>query len=593
MAIPPGSSHVRRRDLKDLSAQGQAAAEWFRKLANALKTSRLYLPDNPLVQALRDQLAEELTQHLNYFGTWRLFFSTDTILLEKEAVVRPSPIDPDLGVPLVRTPEEILPYLFYRDGIRSMILRKGLARREIDVLFEALRIVGSSAMGSDDLVTLMWQANLGNELQIESVPLEQAIYLSAKAARKPRTGAATRGLAFAWAPSGSEIRADLGQGGGSQGLHRDTFDDWPLPEVHAQAVNAYRTLLAVIEPLRAGTLAEWEEERTRDWSEDAGAVLRLILEHDPRDETRRGLAHSVVSWLVVAIRGCAWKEASRALELLKEFDPDLSRCGDELDEGLSDLPEDEIVSRIDEAEPAEYASFTALVVALGERARGLAFSVLSNCVRMRSRAAACTALCYIYGDEPRKLAPFLDDAHWYVVRNVVFVLGQIGGTGVVDMLRGAALHPDLRVKRAVVQALGGVSRAERTPVLMTLLGAKDSQLFSAVLNMLTRDKNPRVTRALFDKVASPDFNDMSELNQRALFNALFEVADEDLIDPLQQLLTQGLWLSRPSLAGIGAARALRRIGTDKAIAVLEAGLRSRNEAVSSACLDALSSRGTL
>jgi hypothetical protein len=591
MGILPRRSRARRRDLKDLSPQGQAAAEWLRRLAHALKTSRLYLPNSQIVKRAREQLLDELIRHLNYFGTWRFTFTSNEILLEKEAVVRPSPIDPDLGRALVRSPEEVLPYIFYRDGIRSMTLRKGLSRREIDVLFDALRVVGGSAIGNDDLVTLLWQANL-REIHVESVPLEQAIYLSAKASRR-HGDAAAKGLAFAWAPSGGEIHADLGQEGGSQGLHRDTFDDWPLPEVHASAVNAYRSLLPVIEPLRVGTIAAWEEERDRDWSEDAAAVLRQMLEFDPGEETRRCLAHSVVTWLIATIQTCSWDEASRALALLKEFDPDLSRAGAELDEALSRLPEDEIVGRLDEAEPAEHAQFSALIVALGERGRGLAFTVLSFCVRMRARAAACTALSYVYGDDPRRLAPFLEDQSWYVVRNVVFVLGQIGGSGVVDMLRRAAVHSDLRVKRAVVQALGGVSRPERTPVLMSLLETRDSRLLAGVLNMLTRDRNPRVARALFDKMATPDFADLSEVIQRALLNALFEVADEELIEPLAHVLNHGSWHTRPSLAGIGAARGLRRIGTEAALAVLEAGLRSKNEAVAAACLDAFSARGTL
>ena len=50
MGILPGMSGPRRRDLKDLSPQGQAAAEWLRRLANALKTSRLYLPDNVIAE---------------------------------------------------------------------------------------------------------------------------------------------------------------------------------------------------------------------------------------------------------------------------------------------------------------------------------------------------------------------------------------------------------------------------------------------------------------------------------------------------------------------------------------------------------------
>ena len=232
-------------------------------------------------------------------------------------------------------------------------------------------------------------------------------------------------------------------------------------------------------------------------------------------------------------------------------------------------------------------------MALRERGRDLAFTVLSSCVRMRSRAAACTALSYIYGDEPRKLAPSLQSPHWYVVRNVVFVLGQIDSPGVVDLLRTAALHSDVRVKRAVVQALGGVSRPERTPVLMSLLPTRDSQLFSAVLNLLTRERNPRVTRALFERFAAADFADLSELNQRALLNALLEVAEEEMVEPLVRILNHGGWLSRPSLAGIGAARALSHIGTEPAQAALEAGLRSRNESVAAACLDALSAKGVL
>ncbi|HEY2955622.1 MAG TPA: HEAT repeat domain-containing protein [Candidatus Eisenbacteria bacterium] len=591
MGILPEGSLVRRREYKDLSPQGQAAADWLRRLANALKTSRLYRLDNPLVQQLRDQLSELLLEHLKTFGSWRLSFTASEIHLGEEVLVRPTPIDPDRGIALVKTPEEVLPYMFYRDGIRSVTLTKGMARRELDVLFDALRVVGVTAHQSDDLVTLLWQANL-REIQIDSVPLEQAIYLASKRVRKGGDSAG-RGLAFAWAPSGSEIRAELGQGAGSQGLHRDTFDDWPLPEVHANAVNAYKALLPVIESLKAGTLAAWEEERTRDWTVEAPAFLRQMLEFDPGEETRRSLSHSVVTWLITAIRSCSWQEASRALELLREFDPDLSRAGSELDDAMAELPEEEIVGQLDESEPDVHALFTSMLVSLGERGHKLAFAALSGCVRMRARAAACTALCYIYGDNPRKLAKYLDDEHWYVVRNVVFVLGQIGGSGVVDMLRGAALHPEVRVKRAVVQALGGVSRAERTPVLINLLNSKEPQLFSAVLGMLIRENNPRVTRALYDRIAASDFSSLSEVNQRALLNALFEVADEELIGPLEQLLIHGNWASRPSLAGIGAARALRRIGTDRAIAVLESGLRSRNAAVSAACLDALSARGSL
>jgi hypothetical protein len=462
MSIVPGGPVSHTPTAKDLSPPAQAAASWIRQLARALKTARLYRTENPIVVQLRGQVADALLEHLKTFGSWRLRFTSNEIHLENEVLVRPVARAPGSDSGNAVAPEEALPFMFYRDGIRVMQIGAGVSRPEIDALFEALRIVGSNVTTHDDLVTLLWQANL-SFVQIESVPLEQTIYLSSSKNRKA-SGPGTRGLAYGWSPSGAEIRADLGQAVGSQGLHRDTFDDWPLPEVHSQAPSAYRALLPAAEVLRASTLAAWEDECRHDWTEVAGGVLRQVLAFDSSEDTRQALAHSVVSWLSAAIQRSAWEEAMRALTLLREFDPDLSRSGPDIAKAMKELANEEIAAQIDEAEPDEQARFTALLVALGPPAVKLACAVLCVATKVRSRAAASSALCYICGEDPRLLAPYLDDPRWYVVRNVVFVLGQIGGSGVVDLLRHAAHHQEPRVKRAVVQALGNVTRAERTPV---------------------------------------------------------------------------------------------------------------------------------
>lgn len=572
---------------RELSPIAQAAALWFRQLARGLKTARLYRTENPIVQGIRDQIADSLTEYLERFGAWKLRFTSSEIHLDDEVIVRPAGRMKGGENPII-SPEEQIPFMIYRDGVRAMTLLPGMPRREIDALFDALRLVGTSALTNDDLVTLLWQANL-NRVQIEAVPLEQTIYLSSRRGRV-KSDPGFRGQTYAWSPSGSEIRADLGQAAGAQGLHRDTFDDWPLPEVHAQTPQAYRALLPVMEALRAGTLAAWEDERSIEWTEQAPVVLRQLLAFDAGDDTRQSVAHAAMSWVASAIQRSAWEEASKALELLCEFDPDRSRSGAELAAVLKQLNSEEIAEQLDEVEPEVQARFASLMVAIGPPAVDLACAVLSTCTRARARAAASTALTYLCSDDPRLLAPHLDSPHWYVVRNVVLVLGQIGGSAVVDLLRSAAQHEEPRVRRQVVMALGSVSRAERTPVLMSMLGTEDPQLLAAALTMLTRDQNPRVVRAILERIASPRFDDLSEENQRALFNALSEMADDALVPDLEKLLRRGGWLSRPSRVHIGAARTLRRIGTERAIAVLEAGLRAKNEQVRVACLDALSSR---
>jgi HEAT repeat protein len=200
-----------------------------------------------------------------------------------------------------------------------------------------------------------------------------------------------------------------------------------------------------------------------------------------------------------------------------------------------------------------------------------------------------TALTYLCADEPQRLAPHLRDKRWYVVRNVVSILGQIGGSGVVEMLRMAAQHDELRVRREVVKALGSVSRLERQPVLIQMLKSDDAQLLSAALHMLTRERHPRVVKAILERVEARDLEELTEENQRAFLGALGDIAEDDDVPDLERLLMKdGGWFARRTLWRDAAARILHRLGTPRARTVLEAGLRSRTEAIRLTCQAATS-----
>jgi len=176
------------------------------------------------------------------------------------------------------------------------------------------------------------------------------------------------------------------------------------------------------------------------------------------------------------------------------------------------------------------------------------------------------------------------------VRNVVFVLGHIGGPGVVPLLRTVVRHPEPRVRRQLVQALGSVPAEERAPLLIGQLDTRDAQLLATALNMLTREKDPGVVRAILNLIEAPDFETRDENNQRTLFAALGDIADDRAVPALEALLNKGGWFARRSLQRVAAARTLRRIGTPNAMAALDAGVRARNEAVRAACIEALGAR---
>lgn len=591
MSTGLGGAQIKHPSFRDLTPAGQAAHLWFRQLARALKTCRLYKPDNPTVHLVRDQLYDPLTHAIDLYGSWRFRITPSEIFLLDEAVVRPPQRTDSEDVPVGK--ESLLPFLFYRDGVRGLAFLPNIPRRDLDALFTALLAAGDGVTTHDDLVTLMWQANT-THVQIESVPVEQTIYLSS---RRPTGGGggggAEQGQSYVWSPAGGEIRSDIGQVvGAAQGLHRDTFDDWPLPEGPVEVPEAFQKMLPSMEFARMRLTTEWVGERSTDWTLQAPDVLRQLFAMAPGSHTQAVLAHAVMTWLVSAIQRSSWNEAQETLQLLREFDPGGKRTDNDLAAGIAGLDTDEITERLDESETDDQARFFALAVSIGRPALDLACSVMAKASKSRTRAAACTMLCYLCNDHPELLAPYLNDTRWYVARNAAFVLGQIGGPEVVGLLRAAAAHPEPRVRRQVVAALGNVPRELRPQILLAQLDTRDPQLLAATLTMLTREKHPETARTILRQIEAPDFESRSEDNQRSLFSALAEVADDAVVPAIEALLHKGGWFARRTLQRVAAARTLQRIGTPMALTALEAGLRSRSEAVRSACLDAMNTRSS-
>ncbi len=579
-------SAARQIALRDLSPMAILVLGWLRALARALKMFRLYKSDNPAVRGQRARLIAQALEILKNNGAIDLRISPSEIFLIDEVLIRPGS---GRANDEVRAAEELLPFQIYRDGVRRVVLLADTPDRELGVFIDAVCATSMGPDTQDDLVTLLWQGNL-THVQIESVAIEQNIYLSVR--RGGGGGPVQQTQAYAWSPQGAEIRGALAQAGGTQGLHRDTFDDWELPEGDIDARVAWTALESTVDDATSRLAARWKTENEKPWTAVASPLARQMLWIDPSDDTRIALGHSVVTWVSSALQRSAWGEAQEALGLLREIDPDRTRTASALEQELSGLNVNEIAERMDEDDPTGHARFSAVIVGIGPAALDLACAVMCVSTRLRARAAATTALCYLCNDYPELLAPYLADSRWTMVRNVVFVLGQIGGSDVTPLLRAAADHPEIRVRRAVVQSLGGVPREERTPVLIQQLETRDSRLLAATLSMLTRERNPRVARALLDRIEAPDFESRSEDNQRALFSALAEIADDGAVPALEALLHRGGWFARRTLMRVAAARVLRRLGTESATAALEAGLRSKSEAVRGACLDAMSTRMT-
>src|SRR5436190_19602296 len=139
MSSAPGVSPSRNAALRELTVPAQAAAAFFISLGRALRTCRLYRRDNPIVIQLREGLHTLLNETLATHGAWQCRITPFEFFLIDEAVVRTriNKADEDY----MPGPEEKLPFLFYRDGIRSLTVLPDVSQHDFDAFFDAMQTV--------------------------------------------------------------------------------------------------------------------------------------------------------------------------------------------------------------------------------------------------------------------------------------------------------------------------------------------------------------------------------------------------------------------------------------------------------------------
>jgi HEAT repeat protein len=233
--------------------------------------------------------------------------------------------------------------------------------------------------------------------------------------------------------------------------------------------------------------------------------------------------------------------------------------------------------------------FVAFAKELGDSGIDLLNAVLGESQQRRNRRILAETIANLCRETPERLAPYLNDRRWYVVRNIVHILGWIGGNAIVGMLRTALKHPEPRVRYEVVAALGQVEPRLARPILIKLIEESDTRMFCAVLHQLSSERDPGAARLLLGHLVDPRFEQRAAEERRAIYSALSAIGSDEVVPELEAELLKGNWFARGQEAHRQAvARVLARIGTDTAKIVLQRGLLSKRGPIKKACEDALS-----
>jgi len=549
----------------------RAVGAWVQQFGRTLKNCRLYEPGNATVLRFRQQLVAGLHQVLREQGPFTLRFQASDVTLDGVSLYPAKVREDNLALP------------FYRDGIRSITFHDGVEPREVDALVAAvLAVTSQDATGDEDLVTLLWESQL-THVAIDYIPAEGDVSDTAASAGEPvpwPTGAAEPAPRLE--DPGPRTQQDPPP---SENVARS--DDWNVGEPTADFEAEFASLNAGADAEVPRFRDEYEAERAMTPVAAAVSVARAFVAAETTDEDRAELAAYLPRLLRAAVQAGAWTEAHTVVALMREAPSGWSPIA-----FVQEFQQPSSVAAVRtilvEQSEDQVRAFTEFAMDLGDFAvdvLGQTLAELDGAAQSRPIADVIVALCR---QTPERLAPWLGDRRPNVVRNVVRMLGTIGGNAIVGPLQAAIRHPDSRIRAEAIHALRTADVRTVKPLLLAVLPQLDPRMFCQALQKLGERRDPQVGQTMLLLMLAPEFEMRTPEEKHTIYTTLGSTGADEVIPELEAELLKGGWFERVNEAHrIAVARCLSRIGTPMARMVLDNGVKSRRQQVREACADAI------
>jgi len=304
--------------------------------------------------------------------------------------------------------------------------------------------------------------------------------------------------------------------------------------------------------------------------------LRVILNHFVRETDARmhtTLAEAAAS-LIAALAASGRSDV--ALQTLNRLDaaigvapPDapVRRTYESMDRALNDPRRaSQIVGQILTTDGEQFTrAIIPLVVHFGTALSPHLIEALANEEERNRRGRLIKALKSIGRPAHPFLLEALQSPTWYVVRNTLNVLGDIGEREHVTAIGQRLQHSDPRVRRAAARTLGKIRGEEGEALLTSAIRDRDLETQNEVLLCLGSMKAQGSVSAICDLVKSRG----EEKVRETALATLGQIGSDAAVPSLGEILRpKGLFARESLTIRTAAAKALAAIGTPDAREIL-------------------------
>ncbi|TPW15396.1 MAG: hypothetical protein FD129_901 [bacterium] len=504
------------------AAELKPVIEFARALAKAVKAARMYPANNPIYARFQTELQEKLGTCFADSSGIRLVIGQHRLFCQGECVYESG------------DPEDNLARLFFRDGIRELTFHAGIDRSEMARFLDMVRAT-SARESIEDLVTQLWDDSLPHVtyIAIDDI-LDQGI-----------------GNEPVPAEFGSDFMNYVDFETDFNELDDDVVPDAAREEAVTRAGEFHRQLMESGDRrILSLSVAEEATLRPEVESEDqAGLVLRVldtffdVIEQDSDPSTRGVIIAVLEKALVSLVAQRQWMAAGhilRAVTDLIERRPDLVEMhGQAIDAILTTSTDEtrrealcEALNRTIVAAPDSEEGYLSAIRPEGVTALCELLGVVES---RRGRMALVNTLVRIGRGNLDILLSHLRDERWYVVRNILLVLGRMKATVAVRHIQPLVTHEDLNVRREALAALSQIGDGEAVDALLALLRDSDPRIRVSAARSLSH-LGKRAVNPLLQIILANDFDSRPLEERRGFFESLGRTNSPDVLPFLKMLL---------------------------------------------------------
>ncbi len=544
-----------------------AVEDALRAFAKALRAVQLYLPNNPT-------RAQSIEQTRQAFGRiWAHVSPLDIQVREASFTLDDRVVyqDVDRGT-------DSLPWLLYRDGVRSLTLMPGVEGSDLEALLLLLHRARSASSEDDDLVTMLWVTDLEfvNYRYVENNGANDFVMASGD---RPGIATHTPGeLPLAVPPAETQAPGD-----GPPGIVR---------------VEDFDSTLYFLEPREASYL---QDELKREYIEDQRrlvlASLFDIVELQPdakaQHEALGILDNLVLEFLSIGeyeLVAYTLREAATTARS-ESIDANVLTALRELPARLS---EPHVVAQLlhalDESARTPVASLLeGLFAELRPSALEPLVGWLGSAPSSPARASIERASLRLAGANTAELSKLLEHQQDNVVRGALRLVSQLATPAAVPGLARLLRGTDVKLRAEAVTALADIGSPSALQSLERAIDDTDREVRVATYRAIGSRKHTGALPRLLDAIRRKDVRAADLGEKMALFEAFGAMCGDAGVGELDGILNARglLGAKEPPEMRACAARALGMIGTRSAVATLQKAADTKDVVVRSAVARAM------